>query len=286
MMKSSLSHLGQIKQEQILQIAEIIKEVASPEKIILFGSYAKGNYVEHCYTGKDGITYEYISDFDFLVVTQQSKIKDYELEDVILNKTQQFKVPINVQIHEIDYINKGLQFGQYFFTDIVKEGILLYDTNMLQFANLTEINTKQLKEISNNYFTIWFNRHNEFFIDARNAYDRKSYTKAAFELHQATESLYYVVLLVFQGYKPKSHNLYKLRKYSKQLSEELYLVFPVENDTMEKKIFDLLKSGYIDARYKEDFHVTKEEIEKIMDRVTIMRNLVEKICNEKISSYS
>ncbi|MGN6196279.1 MAG: HEPN domain-containing protein [Ginsengibacter sp.] len=286
MMKSSLSHLPQMKQEQILQIAEIIKEVASPEKIILFGSYAKGNYVEHRYTGKDGITYEYISDFDFLVVTQQNKIKDYELEDIILNKTQQFKVPINVQIHEIDYINKGLQFGQYFFTDIVKEGILLYDTNTLQFANLTEISTKQLKEISNNYFTIWFNRHNEFFIDARNAYDRKSYTKAAFELHQATESLYYVVLLVFQGYKPKSHNLYKLRKYSKQLSEELYLVFPVENDTMEKKIFDLLKSGYIDARYKEDFHVTKEEIEKIMDRVTIMRNLVEKICNEKISSYS
>src|SRR6185312_3003040 len=138
-MKSSLAHLPKIKQEQILQIAAIIREVASPEKIILFGSYAKGNYVEHCYTGKDGITYEYISDFDFLVVTQQSKIKDYELEDVILNKTQQFKVPINVQIHEIDYINKGLQFGQYFFTDIVKEGILLYDTNMLQFANLTEI---------------------------------------------------------------------------------------------------------------------------------------------------
>lgn len=285
MMKSSLSHLPKIKQEQILHIAAIIKEVAAPEKIILFGSYAKGNYVEHRYTGKDSINYEYISDFDFLIVTQQNKMKDYELEDIIINKTQQFKVPINVQIHEIDYINKGLQFGQYFFTDIVKEGILLYDTSKFEFANLTELSTKQLNEISQNYFTIWYNRHNEFFIDANNAYERKSYTKAAFELHQATESLYYAVLLVFQGYKPKSHNLYKLRKYSKQLSEELYLIFPLENDKNEKKIFDLLKSGYIDARYKEDFVVTKEEIEKIMDRVTIMRNVVEKICNEKISSY-
>jgi uncharacterized protein len=285
-MKSSLSHLPKIKQEQILQITAIIKEVATPEKIILFGSYAKGNYVEHRYTGKDGIIYEYISDYDFLIVTQQNKIRDYELEDIILNKTQQFKVPINVQIHEIDYINKGLQFGQYFFTDIVKEGILLYETNALDFANLTEISTKQLKEISNNYFNIWYNRHNEFFIDANNAYNRESFNKAAFELHQATESLYYAVLLVFQGYKPKSHNLYKLRKYSKQLSEELYLLFPIENDKNEKKIFDLLKSGYVDARYKEDFVITKEEIEKIIYHVTIMRNIVEKICKEKIASYS
>lgn len=42
-MKTSLSHLPEIKQKQILQIAEVIKEVAAPEKIVLLGSYAKGN---------------------------------------------------------------------------------------------------------------------------------------------------------------------------------------------------------------------------------------------------
>jgi HEPN domain-containing protein len=285
-MKSSLSHLPKIKQEQILQIAAIIKEVATPEKIILFGSYAKGNFVDHKYTGKDGIIYEYISDYDFLVVTQENKIKDYELEDIILTKTQHFNIPINVQIHEIDYINKGLQFGQYFFTDIVKEGVLLYDSKRLEFAELIELNARQLKEISKNYFDIWYNRHNEFFIDANNAFNRNSFTKAAFELHQATESLYYAVLLVFQGYKPKSHNLYKLRKYSKELSEELFLAFPIENDKNEKKIFDLLKSGYIDARYKEDFVISKEETEKLIEHIKNMRNIVERLCNDKIVSIS
>ena len=54
-MKTSLSHLPQTKQEQILQIVEIITEVAAPEKVILFGSYAKGKQVEHRYIGKDGI---------------------------------------------------------------------------------------------------------------------------------------------------------------------------------------------------------------------------------------
>jgi predicted nucleotidyltransferase len=41
-MKTSLSHLDAGKQEQILHIVEIIKEEAKPEKIILFGSHARG----------------------------------------------------------------------------------------------------------------------------------------------------------------------------------------------------------------------------------------------------
>ena len=78
-MKTSLSHLPQIKQEQILQIVDVIKEVAAPEKIILFGSYAKGNFVEHRYTGRDRIVYEYISDYDFLVVTKKNNINNFYL---------------------------------------------------------------------------------------------------------------------------------------------------------------------------------------------------------------
>lgn len=77
-MKTSLSYLPQIKQDQILQVVNIIKDVAHPEKIILFGSYAKGIYLEHRYTGKDGTRYEYISDYDFLIVTKSSTLPAYE----------------------------------------------------------------------------------------------------------------------------------------------------------------------------------------------------------------
>lgn len=66
-MKTSLSHLPENKQYEIHRIAEIIREVVNPEKIILFGSHAKGTHVEHRYQTKDGIIHEYISDYDFLV---------------------------------------------------------------------------------------------------------------------------------------------------------------------------------------------------------------------------
>lgn len=283
-MKSSLSHLSQAKQEQIRQITEIIREAASPEKIILFGSYAKGKQVEHRYISKDGINYEYISDFDFLVVTKTNNIKEYELEDIINNRTERFEPSINVQVHEIDYINEGLEFGQYFFTDIVKEGILLYDTAIVTFATPRELSPKEEKEKAQNYFDIWYPQANEFLIDAGNAIARKSNKNAAFYSHQATESLYYAALLVFTGYKPKTHNIWKLRKISKILSEELYLLFPIETDKTENHLFDLLKRGYIDARYKPDFSITGEELQLLFDRIKKMQAVVEKICREKIKS--
>ena len=91
-------------------------------------------------------------------------------------------------------------------------------------------------------------------------------------------------MLVFTGYKPKTHNLHKLRKYAKPISEELFLVFPIENDNSEKHLFDLLKAGYIDARYNDDFKITRDELLMLFERFEKLRILVENLSKEKIAS--
>jgi HEPN domain-containing protein len=285
-MKTSLNHLPQSKQEQILEIIEIIKEVVAPEKIILFGSYAKGKYVQHRYTGRDGVLYEYISDFDFLVVTRNNTVKEYELEDIVNSRTQHFKQPINLQIHEIDYINEGLEFGQYFFTDIVKEGVLLYDTDIVHFTNPKELTPAEEKEIAQRYFDIWFSGGTGFLKSTTFNFQEGQYKIASFELHQAAESFYYTTLLVFTGYKPKTHNIYKLRKLAKHLSEELFLLFPIETNKEDKNLFELLKRSYIDARYKADFVITDDELSKLISRIQQMENIVERICKKQIESLA
>jgi predicted nucleotidyltransferase len=145
-MKTSLAHLPENKQHEILRIVEIIKEVANPEKIILFGSYAKGTYTEHTYVGRDGIRYEYVSDYDLLVVTKDAIEKSYEWDDQITNRSRMYKSAVNMEIHDIAYINEGLEFGQYFFSDIVKEGVLLFDKETVQFAEPRELTPDEEKD--------------------------------------------------------------------------------------------------------------------------------------------
>src|SRR3569833_759430 len=110
-MKTSLNHLPEHKQQQILQITDIIKEVVIPEKIILFGSYATGTWVKDEYF-ENGIRYSYISDYDFLVVARENGEKEYLYTDKIINRSRhKTNVAINCIILDINYVNEGLSFG-------------------------------------------------------------------------------------------------------------------------------------------------------------------------------
>lgn len=285
-MKTSLTYLPKIKQDQILQVVEIIKEVANPEKIILFGSYATSTWVEDKYF-ENGTSYEYISDYDFLIVTKDSNQKEFEVLDKIINRSRHlFKTPVNALIHEIDYVNEGLEIGQYFFTDIVKEGILLFDNEAAQFAKPRELSSDELKGIAQSYFDSWFVNAVDFMDGVILYQQNKKFKKSIFLLHQAAEHFYNTVLLVFTGYKPKTHNLDKLRQYTKHVSVELYAIFlyPTENH-QEVQLFNLLKKGYIDARYKNDYLITEEQLDILIKRIFLMQNIVEKICKKKINSF-
>lgn len=283
-MKTSLSHLPENKQHEILRIAEIIKEVANPEKIILFGSYAKGGWVEDRYTDKHGTLYEYISDYDFLVVTKDNPEKTYTQESMIMDRVDRYKPPVNLEIHEIEYINKGLEEGEYFFLDIINEGIQLFDKSNLPFALPRELTAEEKKVKAERYFNNWFPQSSVFLENAQFDLSKGHLKIAAFELHQSTECLYYATLLVFTDYKPKTHNLWKLRKKTKPLSKELFQVFRAETDKSEEYLFDLLRRGYVDARYRMDYAITIEELIVLIERVNMMAPIVEKICRQRIES--
>lgn len=281
-MKKSLSHLPENKQNEIRRIAEIIREVANPEMIILFGSYAKGTFVEHRYRSQDGTEYEYISDYDFLVVTKDEPEEPFRIESTIMDRVDRYRPPVNIEIHSINYINEGLGWGQYFFTDIVNEGVVIFNKETVQFATPRVLTADEEKQKAQEYFNIWFPQAEEFLIDSRNGFDRGSYKKALFELHQATECLYAAVLLVFTGYKPKLHNLWKLRKKAKPYSEELFGIFRAETDKNEERLFELLKQGYIEARYKTGFTVDMGDLALLIKRIESVVPIVRDICSKKI----
>jgi predicted nucleotidyltransferase len=74
LMKKSLGHLPKHKRDELKLVTEIIlDECPTVLMIVLFGSYARGDWVEDSYV-ENGITYEYASDFDILVIVRSNRI--------------------------------------------------------------------------------------------------------------------------------------------------------------------------------------------------------------------
>jgi uncharacterized protein len=251
--------------------------------VILYGSYATGKWVEDEYI-EDGRLLDYKSDYDFLVITKAGeKRSDYEVQEIIEHRSG-LNTNVSAITHDIEYVNGKLSEGQYFFADIQKEGILLYDAGNVLLAEKKEISNLAKKLMAQDDFKNWYTSANEFLIDAIHGYERDNFKKAAFELHQATERFYNTVILVFRGYKPKTHNLEKLQRYAKHYSMELALIFPRHNAN-EKYLFELLRKGYVEARYDKKYEITKNETEALIERIERMKIVVAKICEEKIESF-
>ncbi|WP_205728970.1 HEPN domain-containing protein [Flagellimonas onchidii] len=279
-----MNHLPKSKQEELTLLTEQLSAHKLVEMIILFGSYARGNWVEDQYVEK-GITYEYRSDFDILVVITHEDLKQkFRIEDKIkaeLITTGKVTTPVSLIFHGIKQLNASLTMGNYFFKDIKEEGLVLYDSQKIKLAHPKKLTAAQYKQKAQGHFDQWFESANEFLETFEFEMSKKRFLKAAFELHQAVERYYTTILLVFTDYRPKDHNLENLG-IKVEMCDKRFAVFLKTTDT-EKHLFELLKRAYIDARYKMDeYEITKGELEELAQRVNELKRLTEEICTAKI----
>jgi predicted nucleotidyltransferase/HEPN domain-containing protein len=287
-MKTDLTHLPYHKRTELKAIvAALIPKYAEIEMIILFGSYARGNWVEDKYV-ENGVTYEYKSDYDLLIVlsTNGKANADTFLQSV-QGKLEELKLdtPVHPIFHGIEFVNEALREGNYFFGDIKKEGIILFNTSRFQLDDKREMAPLEIQKRAQEDFDQWFTSANNFFRLYELGLDNDFVKEAAFQLHQATERYYGAIQLVFTGYKPKTHDIEILSWLAKAVNIEFGKVFPKATYD-ERMRFTLLKKAYVDARYKAEYKISKEDLEYLAERVQLLRRLTEEICKEKIASFT
>ncbi|MEN8264230.1 MAG: HEPN domain-containing protein [Nitrospirota bacterium] len=248
-MKTSLDHLPKQKQDELKTIVRMIREEFDIEMIILFGSYARGDWVEEL--GPDKFYHTYQSDFDILVVADKkiaNKHRKWDgLEDRFM-RSSVVQTPVTLIHHSTGFLNAQLSKGQYFFSDIKKEGILLYDSGRNEFSEEKENNI------------------------------------AVFHLHQATERFYSALLLVLTDYKPKTHDIKKLGKLVAAQEPKLLEVFPKGTEE-ERNRFELLRKAYVDALYDDDYKISRKELQWLGARVKKLQKLTDDICTVKIDGF-
>jgi HEPN domain-containing protein len=278
-MNTSLKHLSLVQRRQLEAAVKVIVHSIRPEKIILFGVQSiPGDAALFAQMLPPAL-----APFDLLVVTgHQERRSDYELQDVLENRCRDV-APVTTIIHDIDYVNRQIGARQYFFSMIGMEGILLYDAGTVALEEATPPDFEEVRSTAEKDFERWAGQANAFFNSARFNLQQKEWKTAIFLLHQAAEQIYQAILLVFTGYKPTTHNLDKLRRYTNRFSIELVSLFPRDCQS-EEYLFRLLLSGYVDARYKDHYMVAEEEVVELADRVGQLLDIARRVCNNHFLS--
>ncbi|ODP38769.1 MULTISPECIES: HEPN domain-containing protein [Sphingomonas] len=298
-MRSDLDHLPPAKQRDLDRVLRILfeefddargnptgeKKLGRILKVILYGSYARGGWVDEPHTAKG-----YQSDFDLLVIVNQKELTDrvayWQRADERLIRelsiTKTIRTPVNFIVHSLQEVNDGLAHGRYFFMDIARDGIALYESEDSELHQPKPKTAAQALELAREYFEEWFPAAAGVLETAKFSAEKGRLRDAAFLMHQATERLYHCVLLVLTFYTPHVHNLGFLRSQAERLDRRLYGIWPSSN-RRERAMFEKLKDAYVKARYSKHYRISSEELDWLAAQIEELGRVVHRVCGDRIA---
>src|SRR6185369_8430849 len=184
-MRTDLDHLPPSKQRELERVVQILFEefdearsLATQDwkkkgrilKIILYGSYARGGWVDEPHTAKG-----YQSDFDLLIIVNQKPLTDRVAywakadERLIreLSITRTLRTPVNFIVHTLQEVNDGLAHGRYFFMDIARDGIALYEADDTELHKPKPKTPPEALAMAKEYFEEWMPSAQQFLETAK-----------------------------------------------------------------------------------------------------------------------
>jgi len=294
-MKTSIEHLPALKRAELERVQAILfeefddalklatskhKKASRILKVVLFGSYARGDWVDEAAKTTKG----YQSDFDILVVVNYPELTDvatywYAAEDRIIRDV---KTPVGLIFHTMEEVNDKLHEGQYFFTDIIKDGIALYELPGHNFSEPGPQTPQDAYERAQEHFGLWLetglNSIRMFDLAFREGLDRES----AFNLHQAIERLCTCYILVTTFYSPPTHNIKRLRSMIEGRDARFRGVW-TDEDRFQRRAFERLKEAYVKGRYSKHYTIDRDELVWLGERAAVLRDLVKAACEERLA---
>jgi predicted nucleotidyltransferase/HEPN domain-containing protein len=299
-MRTDFDHLPPAKQRELERVVQILfeefeekialgtqdwKRKGRIQKIILYGSYARGNWVDEPHTAKG-----YQSDFDLLIIVNDKRLTDRveywsKAEDRLIRElsiTKTLRTPVNFIVHTLQEVNDGLAHGRYFFIDVATDGIALYQSDDADLPEPKPKTPEQALAMAKEYFDEWFPTAMQRFKGAQFHFENGHLKPAAFDLHQTTEYLYHCILLVCTFYTPHVHNLAFLRTQAERIDPGLVHVWP-QDSRRDRARFEKLKAAYVKARYSKHFRISEEELAWLGERIEELAQVVQMVCSERIA---
>jgi len=298
-MKTSLDHLPAAKRKELDFVVQTLRDGFAQAvsrrtmprfrngkilKIILFGSYARGDWVEDP-KGR------YFSDYDILVVVNHDDLTDLEEFWDGPDKTflreyasgERLRTQPNFIVHSLGDVNEQLRLGRYFFTDIVRDGITLFEKDGFPFVTPEALSPQDALAETTSYFDKWSVRSENSRLLSHDARARGMSNDAAFLLHQAAERAYHGLILTLTLYSAKTHRLNLLRDRAEAMDQRLAGIWPGLNK-FERQGFDLIRRAYVEARYSDFYEISPEHLTWLDERVALLQITIKAIASERIET--
>ena len=296
-MKTSLDHLPVGKRRELDLVVDVLREGFDEAisrrtmprfrngkllKIILFGSYARCDWVEDP-KGR------YFSDCDILVVVNHEDLAELDEfwskpDETFLKELasgERLRTQPSFIVHSLDDVNEKLRLGRYFFTDILRDGITLFEEDGFPFVAPQSLSPQDAYTETNGYFAKWYRDAVGLLDTARLVRERGRANEAAFHLHQSAEKAYHGLILVLTLYSAKTHRLNLLRDRAEELDKRLIGVWPRTNK-FERQGFDLIRRAYVEARYSTSYEISDDHLAWLEERVAVLLTTVETISRERL----
>jgi uncharacterized protein len=297
-MKTDLDHLPDRKRRDLDRIVEILfaefedatrlatqqwKKQGRILKVILYGSYARGDWVADPVGG-------YYSDYDILVVVSDDRLTDTldywaKAADHLLREysiAKRLSAPVNFIVHSLKDVNDQLARGRPFFVDLVRDGVALYELDGHPFDAPKPLDPVVARAEAQAHFDRWFASATEALESAKDMIAKERNSWAAFMLHQAAEHFYHTTSLVLKLYSPKSHKLNFLRDQAEDVARDLIPVWP-RDTKFARRCFELLQQAYVNARYSPHYKITREELDWIVERLELLQAEVKAIAERRLA---
>jgi predicted nucleotidyltransferase len=162
-MKISLDHLPDDKRAELEHIGTVLRESFAAwsvrgtqpwrrngkiSKIILFGSFARGDWVDEPQNG-------YQSDWDLLIVVDTDRLAKNDFWDdaeTRFLKDPRVKRPMTLIVHTLEEVNAALARGEYFWTDIIRDGVFLFERPDENLASPKQLTPKEALDMATGYY--------------------------------------------------------------------------------------------------------------------------------------
>src|SRR3546814_18628083 len=108
--------------------------------------------------------------------------------------TQTIKTPVNFIVHTIQEVNDGLAHGRYFFMDVRRDVIALYQTVDDELHEPKPKTPDSALAMAEEYFAAWFPGAMTKYEGAKFHIDKRHFKLSSYYIHHNHEMLYHFIL--------------------------------------------------------------------------------------------